>query len=213
MFRERRRIRSLIPPDPRLAFYEIVESGDRQPWAPPRPPAPMPIDLLPPGGQLFIAFRPAELLSSVPHRALLNTFGGELDPILETVRQQAGVPLESIAQITAAFYAPASSGQFPISCMRCVLTEPLSLSMLRTQWQVSSEQESRDQVLLLASTERVYYVAQQPLVDAQSVTEFSVGPLELMREAAELAGRARATHTSGGETVECVGSHVRPHAP
>ena len=93
--------------DPRDEFYQIVDSGESLLWAPPAAPAPLPMSLLPPGGQLFVSFRPADLMAeNKSGRRLLATFDQQLSPLLERVSTITGCGLEEIAQITAVFHPP-----------------------------------------------------------------------------------------------------------
>lgn len=180
-----------IPPsDPREEFFQIVDSGESLLWAPPAPPAALPTDLLPPGGQLFVSFRPADLMDATKAgRRLLATFERQLTPLLERVSHTTGCGLEQIAQVTAVFHPPLKSGGTPQICLRCDLVAPRALSELKTGWQgpLASEMVG-EQMLLVNAQQQAYYVTPQPLLDSQLVSQFSVGAVELMRDAAELSG-------------------------
>ncbi len=176
--------------DPLEQLFQIVEVGDGTLWVPPAAPAPLPLDLLPPGGQLFLSLRPADLLDDTKSgRGILAAFDRQLSPLLELVKTFTGMRLEQISQMTAVFHPPLTSGGMSRVCLRCELLTPQALSDLKSQWQEQRSSETiGDQVLLVTAQQLAYYVSPQPLVDSQSVSQFSVGPLELMRDAAELAG-------------------------
>ncbi|MCA9132807.1 MAG: hypothetical protein KDA45_06620, partial [Planctomycetales bacterium] len=174
--------------DPRAALYRIVASAEHVAWVPPAVPQAIPLDMLPPGGQCFISFRPAELLASPVQRRLLAGFDAELMPLLTAVARQAGAPLEQLAQVTAAFYPPREGERLPQYCLRCELATPQPLQALREAWQQPDEEPVGAQTLLRVSPERTYYVAPQPLLGAQQVSVYSVGSLELMRGVIELEG-------------------------
>ena len=178
--------------DPRQAAYQVVANDPQLLWLPPAVPTPLPLDLLPPGGQMFLALRPAELLQpGGPGRELLASFEEPTAPLLDALTAIAGVPLEQLKQVTTAWFAPMEAGGMPRACLRFELVAPRTLEQLQTAWdrQLVAEQVG-DQQLLRTSAEWAYYVASQPLLGSQAVTEFSAGPLDLMRDAAELRGQA-----------------------
>jgi len=180
---------TLLERDPRLDAFQLVAPSPGRLWAPPELPRPIPLDLLPPGGQFFVSIRPAELLKQPRRKALLATLDNQLTPLLAWVAQQAGEPLEGIEQATIAFYSAATSGAIPQAALRIQLTQPKTLTQLKGAWQNPTPTQFGTQELLVANTE-AYYIAAQPLSDGQGVTEFSRGPLELMTEVVELEGAA-----------------------
>ncbi len=176
--------------DPRLANFQIVSSGRNVLWAPPEKTFALPITLLPPGGQLFLSVRPASLMASSSGREILAALDHQLSSSLAALASFSGLALEQIDQATLGFYSPATSGQSPQICVRFTLVRPVNLGELRQSWHKPIEQPAFGQTLLVSSDQRAYYVAQQPLVHAQSVSEFSVGPTELMQGTAEAMGAA-----------------------
>ncbi len=191
---------SLLQRDPRSDLYQIVngigdgiaDGGEPLLWVPPNMPAPLPIDYLPPGGQLFVSWRPAELLAEASAgRDVLATLDQQLSPLLANVSHVAGIPLEEISQVTLAFYASPTSSGPPQVCLRCELVSAITLSLLKSAWgEGLTTQSFGEQALLVNSKQLGYYVFAQPLVDSQSVKEFGVGPVDLMREVAEARGGA-----------------------
>lgn len=178
--------------DPRSEYYHIVaaEPHENQSdlWLPPRAPDPLPLDLLPPGGQFFVSLRPAQWLAGTAADELRVVLDEQSPDWLKTLGDTAGIPVADIDQVTLAFYAPAQSGQPPRACWRFHLSRPTPLSELKTAWSNPAIDDDSKPGLLVGSAGRAYYVAGQSQADAQSVSDFSVGPLELMREAAELSG-------------------------
>ena len=182
-----------IANDPRSEFYEIVPiepSGNQNGlWAPPHAPDPLPLDLLPPGGQLFISLRPAQWLAETAANELQGVIDGQLPNWSETLRATAGIPLADISQVTLAFYSPAQSGQSPRACWRFHLSHPTLLSELQTAWSNPVADDDSKPGLLVGNAERAYfYVVDQTQADAQRVSDFSVGSVELMRDVAEQSG-------------------------
>ncbi|QDV23307.1 serine/threonine protein kinase [Aureliella helgolandensis] len=174
-----------------ITSYHVVPESEGRLWVPPSDPSKINLELLPPGGQLFLRFRPAEIMESAFQRKLLKAFDKEVSPWLDRLAQFSGRPLESIDAITIACYSPASLGNAPQYALRVDLKAATPLSELSERWGVTTRESIGDQELLLApTTELAYYVAEQPLVQAASVSHFAVGPASLMREAVELAGTA-----------------------
>lgn len=173
--------------DPRLDVYRIVQTGKDLLWAPPSVPKPIALDLLPPGGQIFITLRPKQLMSSTTGKSVLSAYNEDVGPYLEQIGKRSGVAFDSMERVTIAFYA---ENEVPMTCMRVELSKPLALSELKAGWGSVSNEKADTLTLLTNAGGESYFVAQQPLSDAQSVSEFSFGPTELMKEAAELQGAA-----------------------
>ncbi len=179
----------IIERDPRLDVYDIVEDSD-QLWVPPSLPTALQLDLLPPGGQLFFSFRPADLLSNQRKKTLLAAFEQQVAPLLQWVSDVSGQPVEAIGQVTLGFYSAKSATALPEMAMRIELLNPKTLADLKSTWKDITSETFGEQQLLTTPGGKAFYIAAQPLVDAQTVSEFSVGPLEFMREVAELKGLA-----------------------
>ena len=173
--------------DPLLDLYRIVDSGKELPWVPPAAPKPISLDLLPPGGQMFLTLQPSRLLKGSTSKSLLAALNQDVDGYLERIRKNAGVPLEAIERVTVAFFA---ENEVLMTCMRVQLVNSQSLADLRNAWGAPADEKVESLTLLSNAEGQSYFVAQQPLTDAQSVREFSVGPAALMREALELKGAA-----------------------
>lgn len=173
------------PVDPIAERYELVSDVPTALWAPPHIPEPIPLDLLPPGGQFFACLRPAKLMSQADAKQLLSLLDTDLSPLWKSITETSGVSLEQIDQVVLAAYPAENSG--PQTALRIKLKESLPLSQLKGKWQSPVDTKVKEHALLVSGP-RAFYIKQQPLVDSQSVTEFSVGPTELMREAAEKQG-------------------------
>ena len=136
---------------------------------------------------MFLTLQPKRLLGTPTSKSLLSAFNEELSPHLDTIAKRAGVPFESIERVTIAFFA---ENEVLMTCMRVQLAAPHALSALRNAWSSPADEKVDSLVLLTNASGESYFVAQQPLTDAQSITEFSVGPTALMRETAEARGAA-----------------------
>lgn len=175
-----------VSTDPRADQFEIVAQTNDVPWLPPTLPSPIHLDLLPHGGQLFLAFRPRQIWSQATTKQLLALFDSELVEYWKHINELAGIPFESIDSITLAVY-PGQADQ-SMTVLRVRLATPRSLSDLRARWKVANEAKHGDQTLLISTPERAYFVPNQPLASSQSVSEFAVGPVELMQESAQVRG-------------------------
>ncbi len=175
------------PTDPRLEMYRIVESGKDLLWAPPAAPEPIELDMLPPGGQMFLTLHPKRLLGEQTSKSLLAVLNEDVSKYLEQIGKRSGVPLEAIESVTVAFFA---ENEIPMTCLRVQLVMPQSLAVMKNAWESPADEKVDGLTLLSSSNGDSYFVAQQPLSDAQSVSEFSVGPTKLMRESVELQGAA-----------------------
>lgn len=189
----------LVERDPRLDFYNIVDSEAQSPWAPLHSPDPWSLDNLPPGGQLFITFHPSQMIADPEQRVLLAAFNEELSATIDGLATAAGRPLEAIEQMTVAFYDAKESGGIPRTAARVQLATPVKLGELRTAWGDPSEMKVGESRLLVKSPELAYFVdsaaegdtsAGAGTLDLQSISTFGFGPTELMQESAELGGGA-----------------------
>lgn len=177
------------PVDPMADKFELVTDVPTALWAPPRLNEPLQLDLLPPGGQFFAGLRPARLIAQAESKQLLSLLDTDVGPLWKTITETGGVPLERIDQVVLAAY-PTESGP-PQTALRIKLVEGMTLSELKSKWSAPVDTKIKEHALLVSGG-KAFYIQQQPLVDSQSVTEFSVGPTELMREVAELQGAAAA---------------------
>ncbi len=173
------------PVDPIAEKFELVSDMPTALWAPPRIAEPIPLDLLPPGGQFFACLRPAKLMSQAESKQLLSLLDTDVGPFWKMITETSGVSLEQIDQVVLAAYPTENGG--PQTALRIKLVESQTLLQLRTKWQSPVDTKVKEQALLVSGP-RAFYIKQQPLVDSQSVTEFAVGPTELMRETAEKQG-------------------------
>jgi Protein tyrosine and serine/threonine kinase len=172
------------PVDPRTEAFQLVAAEKGAPWLPPALPKPITLELLPPGGQLFFSFKPHKLTNEPTGKAVLATLNDDLSPLLSHLTNRVGVPLESMSQIVVAFY-----GEEKVeTCLRVELTNPQLLSTLKTAWNINGQEKVDKQTLMTNEAGDGFYVTAQPLSDAQSVSEFSMGPKALMKQSVELGG-------------------------
>ncbi|HAC91192.1 MAG TPA: hypothetical protein DCF63_11260, partial [Planctomycetaceae bacterium] len=121
--------------DPWAGFYLVFE-GDQFPWAPPESPSPISLDLLPPGAQLIVHLRPAQLFSKQATNDLIKILRRDfdLDELLTPLTQPTGLALNEVSQVTLAFYQPAEPERFARYAMRVQLSKPIALGQLESKW-------------------------------------------------------------------------------
>lgn len=182
---------TIITKDPLTEYFRLVDSKDA-PWAPPQTPQPIPLDLLPPGGQLFVAIRPADLMRSQSSSTLIATLSKQFafDQLLKEVAEASGQPVDSISSLTVAFYNAPSPEQIPLRATRVELAAGVALDKLKAEWNVTSEAIVGQERLLINDKEMAYYIAKD--ASPNSITQFSFGSAAQMKEVAELSGGAAA---------------------
>jgi serine/threonine protein kinase len=190
--------------DPRSEHFEIVgfnpQENQGRLWAPPHAPSPLPIDLLPPGGLMFISVRPAQWLQAEGTAGLQSALAEALSPWAKTLQSLSGSPLSEIEQVTLAFYAHDQSGQPPPVCWRFRLKNVVPLAELKTMWslpavdnhpgETATGETSTVQSTLLVNDSGLAYFVAEPTTNVGDgvVREFSVGPVSLMSDVQDLAG-------------------------
>lgn len=175
------------PADPRLEVFQVVAANKDNLWVPPSLPQNIPLDMLPPGGQIFVSLRPQQLFSEPTSKMLMAALNDDLANWLNALAKRTGCGLESFSQVTVAVYG---ENEQLSTCVRAVLARPQTLGELKQSWSIKFQERVGEQALLVDNEGEAFYVAAQPMSDAQSVGEFSVGPLAMMKEVAELGGAA-----------------------
>lgn len=182
---------TIIAKDPLTEYFRLVDSKDA-PWAPPQTPQPIALDLLPPGGQLFVVIRPADLIRSQSSSTLVATLSKQFafDQLFKEVSEASGQPVDSISSLTVAFYNAPSPEQIPLRATRVELAAGVGLDKLKADWSVTSEAIVGQERLLVNDKDMAYYVAKD--ASPNSITQFSFGSAAQMKEVAELSGGAAA---------------------
>ncbi len=173
------------PAEPTFAAakqFNVVDS-DAALWLPPDAPSPIPIDLLPPGGQLFISIRPGWLEVGSP---IADALGSRLDPLRELLTRYGGLSLNAWRQATVAFYGPSVPGEFPGIAVRYQLTQPASVDQLASQWPGASVAIIDGQQFYASGDLLYFYKA----AEDGSISEFSCGPVAQMQDSVKFRGEA-----------------------
>lgn len=175
--------------DPREEYYRIVANGDTL-WAPPWSPNPLPLDMLPPGGQLLLSLRPADWSADSRLVDLLASLDTEATNGLEQLQQLGGVPWPDVEQLTVGFYSPTTPGGFPRFAARFQLRNAIDVERLQSQWNNATPQPVEGDKLGSWSRDDGWQYLAVREDESSKVSSFSLGPSELMRDAVELSGRA-----------------------
>ncbi|MFN3191304.1 MAG: hypothetical protein ACE361_12340 [Aureliella sp.] len=172
----------VIEKDPLLDFYNVVDD-DQGLWAPPNPPAPPPLNMLPPGAGLFLWMRVDQILVK-PERLGINALWNDGQQFDEWLRELAGIDSDLIQSAIVAMYSPDQDGGFPKSAIRVNLADAVSKDQFAGMIGEPAEWIDENQI---SSGAKRYFVL---VTDENTVSEFSVGPDDLMEEVAELQGGA-----------------------
>ncbi|GAB5402719.1 MAG: serine/threonine-protein kinase [Aureliella sp.] len=170
------------PEFPAAEQFNVVES-DSGLWLPPAIPSPVPVDMLPPGGQLFVSIRSGWLDPDAPVAAAL---GNRLDPLRGLLTRYGGISTDAWQQATVAFYGPSSPGAFPRVAVRYQLKQPASVDELASNWP-SASVAMVDGNQFYAAGELLYYYR---AAEDGTISEFSSGAVAQMQEVVEFGGEA-----------------------
>jgi len=96
------------------AATQVVESADL-PWASPTDGPPPRLAYLPPGSQLILLARPADLLGSVEGRLFLQALGGRVERALAALAASCGCAVEEIDVVQAGWQADPDAGPEAVS--------------------------------------------------------------------------------------------------
>lgn len=170
---------------PAAAAYNVVSSESATLWLPPALPKPLPVDLLPPGAQLFVSVKP-EWISS-ENSPVARALGARLDPLRDLLQRHCS--LAAISQATLAFYPPLTRGQLPQVAVRYQLNTASDPASLAGQWSGASE-AIVDGRRVYASDETLYYFNEPLETAAGGISDFACGPIALMQTVVEFGGEA-----------------------
>ena len=96
------------------ATTQVVDSADL-PWASPTDGPPPRLEYLPPGAQLILLARPADLLGSDEGRLFLRALGGRVERALAALAASCGCAVEEIDAVQAGWQADPEAGPEAVS--------------------------------------------------------------------------------------------------
>jgi serine/threonine protein kinase len=170
--------------DPLLDRFRLVDNTE-VPWAPVYVPEPIPLDLMPPGAQWFVWLRPADLLAQERSKELLDALKSQFNfQMFDLLANSSAQPLEEIQSALIGFYSAASPEEMPALAMRIELKNPISIDQLKTNLgSVNAAKVGSAQLLTNDSGQTWFFGLNY---DTKSISRFSTGPANLMKEAVEL---------------------------
>ncbi len=160
--------------------YQIVADDKKTLWASPTQGPPLELNYLAPGGQLFIALRPADLAAQPEGSRVLQAFGPAFTTLQENWSKAAGVAWEEIEQLTLAAYD--NDGKYPRVLAVVRLLQPHDDASLLAAWgNPAASGDAEDRVY--GNAQRAYHI---PAKEAGRL--FVMGPAKAVMEAASLGG-------------------------
>lgn len=167
--------------DPLADFYRVADS-ERLPWAPPQPPAPISLDMLPSGAQLYLSLRPAQWMAKRATSDFIKILQRDfdLDQLLEPLTQPTGLKLDDVAQLTLAYYPPSEPDHFPQYVMRVQLVKPMTIGQLESKWPGASKQRSASQSIWMVEPDLAIYLPGISQNETQFIEQFSLGSQTLL---------------------------------
>ena len=170
--------------------YTVVESADL-PWAAPtsgRPPA---LSYLPPGSQLVLLARPADLLATDEGGLFVRALGPRVAAGIDALAGLCGAGLEAVEEILGGWQAgePGAGQEEVVGAWVVRLAEPTDLATdreARTQaWGETMEEEIGDEVLHHGEALSFW------LPTAEEGRVLAIAPAALLRQMAEAGGPPR----------------------
>lgn len=110
----------------------VLDDDGTQPWASPTSGPPIRFDWVPPGAQIFVIVRPAEMLASDEGRRVLQALGPEFDAERQKWEAAAGFNLSEISVLHLSLHEDSAGTLRPAFVVH--LTEPLAADALLERW-------------------------------------------------------------------------------
>ena len=176
----------VIPVDPMTEQFAVQSDDGRLLWAPPHPNQPYTLELLPPGAQGFIFFRPDPWFISDTGKGLLEILDEPFKKPFEQLKKGCGVDLNDLSEIAIGIYSGTNE---PSIVVRARAKNSKKKSELERGWGAVRELKLGEEKLWVGP-ERTYFVKAESPTTPDDIIAFSFGPESLMKELAELHGAA-----------------------
>ncbi|QDS89216.1 Protein kinase domain protein [Rosistilla ulvae] len=158
-------------------------------WLPPDESDPPPLTMLPPGPQMIVVLRPADIIATSPGRKLMAAIDTELQPALAALEKRIGVPLGEVERLTMAVEGSSAGGIQ--AALSVELVDERSLGSLRKAWgDPEAAVVAGDQTIFAGEDvdTDAYYVAKESPVDSMPIQHFAVGSVKQIQQVAEIGG-------------------------
>lgn len=175
--------------DPFSEQFVLTEKDDSIPWLPPHPSQPYSLELLPPGAQGFLFVKPQAWLSTDQGKAIAEVAASEIEAIWQTVAKLGGWNIDEIDELAIALYGGRSDG-WPRLVHRVKLRQAISIADFKKRLGNPSPQSTAENQKYYLVQDRAVYSSVQSENDEETFDSWTTGPIELIKELAELNGKA-----------------------
>jgi len=182
--------------DPRAEQFIVATTDNSFPWLPPRASKPYSLEMLPPGIQGLLVVRPAVWLDEQTGIAKIEALSKPIEMLWAPIQKSLGATVADIQQVSLGLYSSSRDEGFPESVYRITLTKPATVSTLKTNWSNYEEQPAGEKNHLWANGTAAIFTHPGPVDKEREITQFTWGPINLIRDLAEVDGRASATTRS-----------------
>lgn len=182
--------------DPLTEQFIFATTDSSFPWLPPRAAKPYSLEMLPPGLQGLLVVRPTVWNSDDTSITKLEALLKPIELLWEPVRKNVGTTIADIQQISLGLYGSSRDDGFPELVYRITLNKPISVGTLKETWINYEEQPAGEKNHLWATATDAIFTHPGPVDEEREITQFTWGPINLIRDLAEVDGNASAINRS-----------------
>ncbi len=178
--------------DPLTEQFIFATAENSFPWLPPRAAKPYSLEMLPPGLQGLLVVRPAVWTSEDTGFTKLEALLKPIELLWEPVRKNLGTTIADIQQISLGLYGSSRDDGYPELVYRITLKKPTSVGTLKASWKNYEEQPAGEKNHLWATATDAIFTYTGPVDEEREILQFTWGPINLIRDLAEVDGNASA---------------------
>jgi hypothetical protein len=178
--------------DPLTEQFIFATAENSFPWLPPRAAKPYSLEMLPPGLQGLLVVRPAVWTSEDNGFTKLEALLKPIELLWEPIRKNLGTTIDDIQQISLGLYGSSRDDGYPELVYRLTLKKPTSVGTLKASWKNYEEQPAGEKNHLWATATDAIFTHTGPVDEQREITQFTWGPINLIRDLAEVDGNASA---------------------
>jgi hypothetical protein len=178
--------------DPLTEQFIFATAENSFPWLPPRAAKPYSLEMLPPGLQGLLVVRPSVWTSGDTGVTKLEALMKPIELLWEPVRKNVGTAIADIQQISLGLYGSSRDDGFPELVYRITLNKPTSIGTLKANWMKYEEQPAGEKNHIWATATDAIFTHTGPVDEEREITQFTWGPISLVRDLAEVDGNASA---------------------
>jgi serine/threonine protein kinase len=170
--------------NPTEADIELVDAESAALWVSPTAGSPLSLGYLPPGPQVFVFWRPAELLRQSEGRRLMESLGPFQRLLGIDALQSVGLPLDEIDSARISIYTQPDSSELEV-CLVVRTVAPMTSEQLLAAWGDPQPMPEGDLRVYQLQGHAFYLPEQASEGDSTTGTLFVTGPIHLVMEAAK----------------------------